>query len=140
LEPPDTIFGVYFNPGRKFIELAGLILDARIALARGERASAIEHWKEAAAVEDSLNYGEPPEWYYPVRESLGGTLLMDGRFPEAEKVFRADLERNPRNGRSLFGLWESLKAQKRDADAAWVKRAFDQAWRAADVTLSVSGL
>ncbi len=109
-------------------------------MGRGDRKAAIEHWRKAVEVEDSLNYGEPPEWYYPVRESLGGELLRDGQAIEAEKVFRADLEKNPRNPRSLFGLLESLKAQKRNADADWVRREFDAAWKNADVTLSVADL
>lgn len=134
---PDAIFGVYFNKAHKFAELAVHILDACIAAGRGDRASAIEHWKQAVAVEDTLNYGEPPEWYYPVRESLGGALLRAGQFEAAERIFREDLERNPRNGRSLFGLWQSLKAQKKLADAEGIEREFKEAWRNADVALSI---
>jgi hypothetical protein len=51
-------------------------------------------------------------------------------------VFRADLERNRRNGRSLFGLIQSLKAQKKDYAATLVQREFDAAWKNADVTLT----
>ena len=53
-------------------------------------------------------------WQIPMREALGAALLAAGQPAEAEKVFRADLERNPRNPRSLFGLAESLKAQGKD--------------------------
>ena len=137
---PDAIFGAYFNPAHKFVELAEDILDARIAQARGDRAGAIEHWRKAVAVEDSLRYGEPPEWYYPVRESLGAALFADGRYAEAAQAFRDDLERNPRNGRSLFGLMESLKAQKELAGTEWVGREFQKAWKNAHVTLRVSDL
>lgn len=138
--PPEAEFSGYFNKARDFLRLAEQMLDARMAAARGDRKAAIEHWKEAVEVEDSLNYGEPPEWYYPVRESLGGELLREGQATEAEKVFRADLEKNPRNPRSLFGLLESLKAQKRTADADWVRREFDAAWKNADVKLRVEDL
>ena len=52
---------------------------------------------------------------------LGGILLREGNAAEAEKVFRADLEKNARSGRSLFGLRESLKSQKKNWEAeAWV--------------------
>jgi TolA-binding protein len=60
--------------------------------------------------------------------------------PEAEKVFREDLQRNPRNPRSLFGLAESLKAQKKDADAAWVQREFEAGWKNADTALRIADL
>jgi hypothetical protein len=108
--------------------------------ARGDCKAAIEHWRKGVEVEESLNYGEPPEWYYPVRESLGGELLRDGQAAEAGKVFRADLERNPRNPRSLFGLMESLVAQKKNAGADWVRREFETAWKNANVTLRVEDL
>ena len=55
-------------------------------------------------------------------------------------MFREDLKRNPRNGRSLFGLWKTLEAEKKTADAAWVKQQFDAAWKDATVELKVEGL
>jgi hypothetical protein len=91
-------------------------------------------------VQDGLAYNEPPDWYYPVRETLGGALLRDGQAAEAEKAFRDDLARNPRNGRSLFGLWQSLKAQNMTADAEWARREFEAAWKDADSQLSVGDL
>ena len=69
--------------------------------------------REAVAVQDKLKYGEPPDWFYPVRESLGGALLMSGDNAGAEKVFREDLDRNPRNPRSLLGLAASLEGQQK---------------------------
>ena len=91
-------------------------------------------------MQDGLAYNEPPDWYYPVRESLGGALLRDGQAAEAEKVFRDDLARNPRNGRSLFGLWQSLKAQNKTADAEWAHTEFEAAWKNADSPLSIGDL
>ncbi len=64
-----------------------------------------------------------------MRESLGAVLLSSGKAAEAEKVFRDDLERNPRNPRSLFGLRQALKAQGRDYDAQFVAKQLDTAWK-----------
>jgi hypothetical protein len=100
----------------------------------------VEHWKRAVAAEDSLAYDEPPTWYYPVRESLGGALLRIGQPSEAEAEFREDLNRNPRNPRSLFGLMESLKAQKKTTQADWVRREFETAWKRAQVQLRIEDL
>jgi tetratricopeptide (TPR) repeat protein len=136
--PADASFG--YNSARTILSLAGAVLDARIAGAKGDRKAAIDHWKRAVEMEDGLNYDEPSDWFYPVRESLGGALLLDGLYGEAEKVFRADLTRNPRNGRSLFGLLESLKAQNRKADVEWVQQAFEAAWKNAEVELRVEDL
>ena len=70
-----------------------------------------------------------------MRESLGAALLKSGQAAEAEAVFRADLKRNPRNGRSLFGLLESLKAQKKTVNAQWVQSEFDSAWKSSPLRL-----
>ncbi len=129
-----------FSRGADVLELAAASLDARLAERAGDRAGALTHWQRAVAAQDRLSYDEPPDWYYPVRESLGGALLRADRAAEAEAVFRADLERNPRNPRSLFGLAESLAAQKKTADAAWVRAAFESGWREADTRLTLADL
>jgi tetratricopeptide (TPR) repeat protein len=128
------------NGARDVLSVAAAVLEARLAAAQGNRAAAIESWSKAAEAEDALAYDEPPIWYYPVRESLGGELLRAGRFGEAEEVFRADLERNPHNGRSLFGLWKSLEARKMPAEAEAARKEFEAAWKNADVTLQVGDL
>ncbi|MGH9714479.1 MAG: tetratricopeptide repeat protein [Candidatus Acidiferrales bacterium] len=129
-----------FDSAKTVLQIPAGMLDAQIAEARGDRKAAIESLKKAVAVQDGLAYNEPPDWYYPARETLGGALLRDGQPAEAEKVFREDLVRNPRNGRSLFGLWQSLKAQNKIADADWARREFEAAWKGADTQLSIGEL
>lgn len=134
--PADAIFAPPFNNKTKdILRIANDVLTAKIALARKDRESAISKLRDAVSVQDSLNYGEPPDWYFPVRESLGGVLLMTGNATEAEKVFRGDLERNPRNPRSLFGLSESLKAQGRTYDAGFVDKQFKEVWKGGEVKI-----
>jgi tetratricopeptide (TPR) repeat protein len=116
------------------------VLDARVALANGDKEGSVSHWREAVAVQDTLNYDEPPDWYYPVRESLGAALLNAGQATEAEKIFREDLQRNPRNPRTLFGLTQALKSQNRDADGAWTDSQFKTAWKSADTQLRLGEL
>lgn len=136
--PDDAFYGN--NTPKDVLELASAVLDARLAWLSGDRAGSIESWRKAVSLQDGLLYDEPPPWYYPVRESLGAALLRDGRAGEAEQVFREDLEKNPRSGRTLFGLLETLKAQKKTADAAWVEREFAIAWKDADVKLRIEDL
>jgi tetratricopeptide (TPR) repeat protein len=137
--PADARMGE-FNSSKDLLGLASQILDARIAMARGSKDQAVSHWQKAVEMQDALRYDEPPDWYYPVRESLGAALLTVGRATDAEQVFREDLKRNPRNPRSLFGLMHSLQAQHKDADAAWVESQFKTAWKNADTTLDISAL
>jgi tetratricopeptide (TPR) repeat protein len=120
--------------------VASHVIEARIAAAQGQRDVAIAHWKKAVEIQDTLNYDEPADWYYPVRESLGAALLTAGKAADAESVFREDLRQNPRNPRSLFGLQEALRAQGKEADATWVDRQFRETWKDADTSLTLAAL
>jgi tetratricopeptide (TPR) repeat protein len=111
------------------LKICAAILKARLAEARGELAQASELLREAVHIQDTTPYGEPPSWYYPVRESLGGLLLKRREYAEAEAVFRDGLRRSPRNPRLLLGLAESVRAQDRTAEAAQVQGQFAAAWR-----------
>jgi tetratricopeptide (TPR) repeat protein len=129
------------NTARDVLKIGEHFLNARISSARGDRKGAVEHLRRAVAAEDALAYDEPPGWYHPLsRESLGGALMAAGEHAEAERVFREDLRRNRRNGRSLFGLAESLKAQGKTYEERLVRREFERAWKGADTRLSVSDL
>jgi tetratricopeptide (TPR) repeat protein len=138
--PADLEFSFYSNKAKNFLDLAAAILDARIANARGEHEQAIKSWESAVEIEDGLYYGEPPEWFYPVRESLGAALLLDGEANRAEAVFRTDLQHYPRNPRSLFGLLKALEVQQKSSDVEEVRREFEAAWKNADVPLEVGDL
>ena len=89
---------------------------------------------KAVAAEDALNYSEPPSWFPTVRPSLGRVLLAERQLEEAEKIFRADLERSPRDGRALAGLRDTLKAQGRDYEAAQLDQQYRAAWKTAAAT------
>jgi hypothetical protein len=130
----------WYNGSKAILGIALDVLDAKIALARSKPAAAVPLLTRAVKSQDGLLYIEPPDWYYPIRESLGAAQLRAGDAKDAERTFRDDLLRNPRSGRSLFGLAESLKVQGDATDAAWAQRQFDAAWRNADTQLSIENL
>jgi tetratricopeptide (TPR) repeat protein len=138
--PDDQEFSFYFNKAQSFLDLAEHIVDARIAAAKGDQKLAISDWEKAVEVQDKLYYGEPPEWFYPVRESLGAALLLNGQPDRAEAVFRADLEQYPRNPRSLLGLLKSLETQKKSSNVEEVRREFEAARKNADVPIEIGDL
>ena len=123
---------------RDILRIAERLLAGQIAAQRRRHDDAIKTFREATKIEDSLQGAEPPHWSLPVRHYLGPVLLLAGRGPEAEAEYRADLRWYPENGWGLFGLIQSLKAQRKDADAAEVSNRFDKAWVHADVTLAAS--
>jgi tetratricopeptide (TPR) repeat protein len=130
--PAEAKFSQW-NTAADVLAIAEADLNARFALAAGDRPGAVKLLRQAVHQQDALAYGEPPDWITPVREALGAVLLSGGDAAEAEQVFRAGLVQQPRSGRCLFGLRESLKAQKRDYAAAHVDRQFQAAWQNADV-------
>jgi tetratricopeptide (TPR) repeat protein len=131
--PPDRVVG--FNSANRLLAMASATLAGEIDSANGHHDDAIKHLREAVAIQDALNYEEPPPWYYPVRETLGMELLADGRTAEAEQVFRDDLKQYPENGWSLNGLAICLRARNATDEATSVDARLKKAWAYADVTL-----
>jgi tetratricopeptide (TPR) repeat protein len=139
--PPDVIFQMPINNKAKDImKIAKDVLGAKLAMAKKDNSGAIVMLKEAVAIQDTLKYGEPPDWFFPVRESLGGALLMTGDAAEAEKVFRDDLDRNLRNPRSLWGLHQALLQQKREYDAGFIQKQFEGSWKGGPPALKLDDL
>jgi tetratricopeptide (TPR) repeat protein len=126
--PPETMYDQLNKTGAVFKVHENLLLGA-IARGRHDDKAAIDSLTQAVAAEDALNYSEPPPWYPPVRPMLGRVLLASNQLAEAEKVFRADLEKNPRDGRALSGLRDALKAQDRQYEADQIDRQFRAVWK-----------
>ena len=131
--PPDLVAGL--NTGKAVLELSAKVVEARIADSQ-KSAGAIALWQAAVALEDQLAYSEPADWFYPVRHYLGAALLDAGKAKEAEAVYRADLERNPKNGWALYGVWQALLAQNRAKDAKAAEARFRSAFANADFSLT----
>ena len=131
--PPEQMYDMLNNVGAVF-KIHEHLLAAEIARSRHDDKAAIDSLKQAIAAEDALNYSEPPPWYPPVRPILGRVLLENKDFAEAEKIFRADLEKHPRNARALAGLRDCLNAQGRKYDADQIDQQFHAAWKVAAAT------
>ncbi len=128
------------NGAKAILEIATEVLAGEIAAKRGDYDNAIARLHRAILLEDNLIYNEPPDWHVPVRQSLGAVLLEAGRADEAEAIYWQDLSRNPKNGWSLFGLMQSLRAQGKAEQAAEIEERFRKAWNQADVSLTASRL
>ncbi len=134
--PADARAGL--NRGSDVLRIAMLVLSGKRAERESRWDDAVAALEEAVRVADSLHYDQPSDWHYPPRQALGAVLLAAGKPVEAELVYREDLKRNPDNGWSLFGLAQSLLAQKRAPEAGDVDSRFQVAWSHADVTLHAS--
>lgn len=123
---------------RPLLTIAELIVEAELDVDRTRYDDAIAKLDQAVRLEDSLDYNEPPSWYFPVRHLLGAVLLEAKRHEEAEVVYWDDLRNHPENGWALFGLERSLRAQDRKDEADAVGKRFAKAWERADVRLRSS--
>lgn len=131
---------LFTTPVSVVVKVADDLLSGEIAQAKGDRKAAIALLRQAAMSEAKVNYAEPPDWDLPVREWLGRALLRDGQYAEAEKTYREEIKRSPRNGRALFGLAEALEKQGKSSSAALVRKEFEQAWANADTKLTADAL
>ena len=131
---------LFNNAAADVTKVGELALEGKIALARGNKQAGIDLLNRAIAAEDATYYAEPADWDLPVREVLGGVLLAQGDHAGAEKVFRDEILRRPRNGRALFGLAESLRKQGKEGAAKSVEGEFEKAWQHADTKLTVTSL
>lgn len=127
-----------FNSTAKVLNIATEVLLAKIAAKQNNYSSAIAHLKQGIVIEDSLIYTEPQDWYHPVRQLLGATLLEANQPIEAEQVFQEELKIYPENGWSLYGLSQSLAAQGKTKEARAIESRLEKAWQDADVTLTAA--
>ncbi len=136
--PEGALFAI--NPAANVLAIADHVLDGEMAFRRGNLDEAIAALRQAVELEDDLIYMEPPDWVQPVRHTLGAVLVSAGRYEEAERVYREDLEYWPENGWSLFGLSKALHGQGKAQDAAEMEERFRKAWARADMSIRTTCL
>ena len=127
---------IRFHPAKNVVGVLVHILAGEIQLTDGKVEAAIDSFKQAVALEDSLDYDEPEPLPFAARHWLGQTLLDAGQPTKAEAVFRAELEDHPHNGWSLFGLQQALAAQ--NLSDASVNDDLAKSWARADIWLTGS--
>ena len=115
-------------PAPDLLNIAEKVARARRDYAQGRYASAASLYREAAAIEDRINYMEPPYWYYPVRQSLGAALYRAGDLPGARQAFVEALAQYPNNGWALYGLAETHRALRDVPSETAARAAFKRAW------------
>ena len=130
---PEAMFDP-LNKAVAVLKVPENLLASAIARSRNDLPAAIASLTDAIAAEDALNYSEPPPWYPPVRPALGALLLANKQPAEAEKIFRADLDHNPRDARALAGLRDALRAQNRMYDAQQIDEQFKASWKVSELT------
>ncbi len=125
-----------FDSAELLLKTVGGILEGEIRRAAGRLHAAVESFERAVEVEDRLEYSEPEPLPFAARHWLGAALLEAGRFADAERVYREELEDHPNNGWSLFGLQQALRAQGKPSPD--VEAEFEESWARSDTWMAAS--
>ncbi|MVZ60549.1 hypothetical protein [Sphingobacterium humi] len=123
------------NTTADLVQIAKRVLQASLDMKQQRQQRAISLFKEAIAIEDQLNYNEPPDWFFSVRHYLGDALLNEKKFKEAEQVFQQDLQIWKNNIWALQGLHKALLAQHKTQEAKPIKLAMDKAGQFANFNI-----
>lgn len=135
----DSSLAIPLSPFSAAIEgaiVAEGLLAGTIALKEKKYTEAITDFTKAVNTEEEMVYNEPRDWLLNPKQYLGNALVAAGKGKEAEAVFRRDLKVNNENGWSLYGLYQSLSAQKKQAEAVKMLARYKIAFARADVKLS----
>ena len=113
---------------------AALGLQAIRAESQGDSTDALELWRRAAAVEDSMPPLGPPRWLR-AHERAGALLLASHRAAEAEREYAQALRLTPNRSLALLGLARARIALGDSVGGAFVYRRLAANWHVADADL-----
>ncbi len=142
-------------PNRRFLSNHALdtlgvgekMLEGELEYHKGNYEAAFAALREAVERDDNLGYTEPWAWMHPPRHALAALLLEQGRYPEAEEVYRDDLglsgrvqrcTQHPDNVWALHGLAECLERRGEFAELASTRMKVSAALGKADVPVTSS--
>ena len=117
---------------------ASKVLKAEILASERNYAQSINLLQKAVAIEDNLNYNEPPDWFFSVRHHLGAIQIEAGRYNDAIKTYEEDLKRLPKNGWAHHGLKLAYEKLNNKAKVQEMNQLIAKSWATADVKISTS--
>lgn len=126
------------NDAFNVLQIATLVLEGELQGKANNYSAAISTLNKAVKLEGELNYNEPSDWHYPVRQSLGAILLQSGDSTNAVRVYQQDLKTFPENGWSLYGLYQALLKQGKHVEAEQIRARYEKSWQWADISLASS--
>jgi tetratricopeptide (TPR) repeat protein len=115
--------------------LAG-ILEGEIDRADGKLDDAIKALETANDRYNAIIYDEPEPLPFASQHWLGAAYLEAKRYPDAERVYREELKKHPKNGWSLYGLRAALEGEGKPT--AEVSKDFKSAWGYSDIWIQSS--
>jgi tetratricopeptide (TPR) repeat protein len=138
---------VFNNSAQSILSVAEKMLDGELAYHNGDYETAFAHLRRAVERDDGLEYVEPWAWMHPPRHALAALLAEQGRYVEAEVIYRDDLgltdgiqrcAQHPRNVWALHGLAECLQVRDAVEELEAISAELETAIALADVPITSS--
>ena len=126
------------NSMQSVVDIATKVLKGEILASEGKFDESIIQLKEAVALEDDLNFQEPPDWFFSVRHSLGAVQIEAGKYEDAIKTLEEDLKILPRNGWAQHGLKLAYQKMEMEEKVRDMEKQLKDSWATADVTVESS--
>ena len=120
------------------LQIAKRVLKAEILANESNYDESIALLREAAAIEDGLNYNEPPDWFFSVRHHLGAVQIEAEKYEDAIHTFEEDLKRLPKNGWALHGLKLAYSKLNDTHKTAEIDERLNTIWATADTEIITS--
>lgn len=120
------------------LKVGSEVLAGEIEAARGKFDSAVAYLERAVHLEDVSLNTNLSAWHHPPRLVLAAILFESGRVVESEAIYWEDLRHHHNSGWALYGLLQTLRAQKKEHEAKLIEARFKKAWERADVDLNSS--
>ena len=126
------------NSMHSIVEIAAKVLKAEILASERNYTQSIHLLQKAVAIEDGLNFNEPPDWFFSVRHHLGAIQIEAGRYEDAIKTYEEDLKRLPKNGWAHHGLKLAYEKLHNKAKTSEIEQLISKSWATADIKIVTS--
>ncbi|MDB0040695.1 hypothetical protein N9E81_00790, partial [Algibacter sp.] len=128
-----TIWNI--NDVHVLVQIAKKVLKAEILAHEKDYDASIVLLREAIAIEDALNYNEPPDWFFSIRHHLGPVLIMNGQNRVAIELYKEDLKTFPNNGWAHHGLKQAYSALNDSENVLRMNNLISESWAHADYSI-----
>ncbi|MCH4823660.1 tetratricopeptide repeat protein [Gramella lutea] len=126
------------NSVNHLMQIARRVVKAEILASEENYDESITLLKEAVEIEDSLNYDEPPDWFFSVRHHLGAVQIEAGKYNEAIATYEQDLKKLPKNGWAQHGMKLAYQNLNDNGNVQKMDAEIKQSWKGADIQINSS--
>lgn len=120
------------------LQIAAKVLKGEILASEGNYKQSILLLEKAVAIEDGLNYDEPPDWFFSVRHHLGAVQIEAVKYNDAIQTYEADLKKFRNNGWAQHGLKLAYQKLNNQTKVKEMDALLEKSWATADVKISTS--